>query len=490
MLDQRRQGEITSAMWRACEAFHGAIDPSETKDFVLAMLLLKYISDTAQARDDQSKQTAKPLALMAPTGANFWDLHRSLQDAGNGLRINQALREIEEANPDLRGVFRSADFDSPTLGSMEQKDRVLGNLLAAFSADALDFRSDPLEAAEAVAAAFDALIRQVAEAGGKRDGEFFTPLAISQLLARLMQPKAGEAISDPCCGSGSLLIACSQLARKSSDGQGCTLYGQEKNGNTWALAKMNMILHGEARHQLEWGDTLRNPKLLAADGSLKKFDVVVSSPPFSLRDWGHESAERDMHQRFWRGVPPRTAGDYAFISHMVETMSPRAGRMAAVVSLGVLFRGAADRQIRERLLSENLIDAVIALPAKMLPYTGIPVAILVLRKDKADNSVLFIDASRAYQHGKSRNVLRQTDLDLIESTYRGRQTVERFSRLVTPNEITANDCNLNVARYVDATQDEGTLDLTALRVERAEIKAELAHLEAKLATLLEEVGHA
>jgi type I restriction enzyme M protein len=490
MLDQRRREVITSAVWKACEAFRGSIDPGETKDFVLAMLLLKYISDVGQARVGDSKGSTTLLDLVAPTGADFWALHRALRSAGNGPRINQALRAIEEANPKLLGVFRSADFDSTALGSMEQKDRVLGDLLAAFSADALDFRADPMEAAEAVAAACDALIRQVAEAGGKRGGEFFTPMAISQLLARLMQPKGGETVSDPCCGSGSLLIICSQQARQSSGGQGCTLYGQEKDGNTWALAKMNMVLHGETQHQLEWGDTLRNPKLLAADGTLRKSDVVVSSPPFSLRDWGHESAERDVHQRYWRGVPPRTAGDYAFISHMVETLSPGTGRMAAIVSLGVLFRGAADRQIREKLLGENLIDAVIALPAKMFPYTGIPVALLVLRKDKADDSVLFIDASRAYQHGKTQNVLRQADLDLIESTYRARQNVDRYARLATPGEITANDCNLNVARYVDATEDEVLVNLTMLRAERAEVKAELASLEAKLATLLEEIGHA
>jgi type I restriction enzyme M protein len=253
---------------------------------------------------------------------------------------------------------------------------------------------------------------------------------------------------------------------------------------------MNMVLHGETQYQLEWGDTLRDPKLLGAGGHLRKFEIVVSSPPFSLKDWGHEGAERDAHQRYWRGVPPRMSGDYAFISHMVETLQPETGRMAVVVTHGVLFRGAAEGQIRERLLQENLIDAVIGLPPKMFANTSIPVAILVLRKGRVDDSVLFIDASRSYQPGKIQNVLRPTDLDLIEDTYLGRRDVSQYARLVTRTEIAANDSNLNVARYVDTTEIESEIDLNALRLERARLTVELENLEAKLAALIAGGGHA
>lgn len=195
------------------------------------------------------------------------------------------------------------------------------------------------------------------------------------------------------------------------------------------------------------------------------------------------------HQRYRRGVPPRMAGDYAFISHMVETLAP-AGRMAAVVTLGVLFRTGAERQIREQLVRENLIDAVIALPTKMFAHTAIPVAILVLRKRKADDGVMFIDASQTYQHGKTQNVLRESDLSMIEDIYRQRQDVEPYARLVDPAEIAANDFNLSVARYVAAAADEELVDLDALRAERVQLKSELARLEAKLSALLEEAGHA
>jgi len=489
MLDRQRQDAICAAVWQAFDVFHGVSDPSDSKDFALAMLLFKYVSDISRNRLIPNDERSDDKHFVVPEGSGFYVLYTARLQSGNGQRIDKALRAIEEANVGLQGAFQGISFDATSLGSLEQKDRVLCRLLETVQTDALDFRATYENAAEAVAYACDSLIRHVAEVSGKRGGEFFTPPEISQLIAHLMQPEGGDTISDPCCGSGSLLIAFSQLARKKSGSKDCILYGQEKNGRTWALAKMNMVLHGELQHQLKWGDTLRAPKLLDANGSLRKFEIVVSNPPFSLRDWGYDDAERDIHQRYWRGIPPRAAGDYAFISHMVETLNPKTGRMAVVVSLGVLFRGASERQIRKQFIQENLIDAVITLPAKMLPYTGIPVAILVMRKNKTDDSVLFIDASRSYQHGKTQNILRQADLERLENTYHARRDVNQYARLVNRPEIAANDYNLSVTRYVDVTEAEAKTDLAALRAERAQLKAELALLEAKLAILMGDIGH-
>ena len=471
MFDRQTRDAMNTAVWRACEVFRDV--SGDSKDFVLAMLLLKYISDVSQEHLDQN---------LVPQSASFHTLYAARYQSGNGPRINKALHAIEEANIALRGASQCIDFDAITLGSVEQKDRVLCQFLEAFETDALNFRIYREDAAQAVAAACDSLLNYVAE--------FTTPPEISQLLARLMQPKSGDTVCDPCCGSGSLLIACSQLARKNPDNMGCSLYGQEVNGRTWAMAKMNMFLHGETQHELAWGNTLRDPKLLNHDGSLKKFDIVVSNPPFSVRDWGHDEAKDDIHRRYSRGVPPRAAADYAFISHMIQTLEPKVGRMAVVVSLGVLFRGAVEGLIRTQLVHENLIDAVIVLPVKMLPRTTIPVAILVLRKHKVDDAVLFIDASRSYQHGKMQNVLLQTDLDLIEKTYLDRRDIDQYARLVPQSEIAANGYNLSVARYIDTTEDEATVDLPVLRAERAQLKAELASLEDRLAILLKEIDHA
>lgn len=460
----------------------------EYRDLVLAMLLVRFLSDFASAHSNQAAVASTDASYWVPDESRFDRLVAARDSADLGKRIDAALAAIEQANEGLRGVFQGISFDSTVLGNVEQKRRVLGRLLDAVNVSALNFGEGSL-AKEAAAFACDSLIKHTAEIGGRWGGEFYTPPELSQLLARLMEPTSGEAIGDPCCGTGSLLIAGSQFARARSGQGGCTLFGQEKNGSTWALAKMNIVLHGETHHRLEWGDTLRDPKLLDAAGGLTRFDVVVSTPPFSLRDWGHEMAERDVHQRYRRGVPPRMAGDFAFISHMVETLAP-AGRMAAVVTLGVLFRTGAERQIREQLVRENLIDAVIALPTKMFAHTAIPVAILVLRKRKADDGVMLIDASHTYQHGKTRNVLRESDLSMIEDIYRRRQDVAPYARLVFPAEIAANDFNLSVARYVAAEADEELVDLDALRAERFQLKSELARLEAKLSALLEEAGHA
>jgi type I restriction enzyme M protein len=267
------------------------------------------------------------------------------------------------------------------------------------------------------------------------------------------------------------------------------LYGQEAIGSTWALAKMNMFLHGEDNHRIEWGDTIRNPKLLDADDRLKHFDVVVANPPFSLEKWGHGTAEGDKFGRFRRGLPPKTKGDYAFILHMIETMKPKTGRMAVVAPHGVLFRGSSEGVIRRKLVEENLLDAVIGLPEKLFYGTGIPAAILVLRKSKKDKNVLFIDASREYLSGKNQNQLSPAHIAKIVATYQARQNVDKYAHLATPEEMAGNDYNLNIPRYVDTFEEEAEIDLMAVRAEREKLKAELAELEVKMDGYLKELGY-
>lgn len=489
MLNHQQKEELSHAMGRVLEASRGAADLSDVRDCALALLLLKYMSDCSRGDRRMTVAPATEQAWFMPDGANFYALLADQHEAGIGQRIDRVLHAIEEANRSLENVFQQIRFDSAAWGSAEQKDRSLAHLLASFTVKTLDFCSWGDFAPEAVAYACDTLIRQTAAAIGKRGGEFFTPPELSQLIARLVKAEPGESISDPFCGSGTLLMTCGQFAgQKPGLQDSCSLYGQEKNGRTWALANINMVLHGENRAQLAWGDTLRDPKLLAKDGrTLQTFDVVVSCPPFSVRDWGHENAGHDPWRRYQRGAPPRASGDYAFISHMVATLKADTGRMAVVVSLGVLFRGGAEQQIREKLLQENLVDAVIALPPKMLPHTAIPVALLVIRKGKADDHVLFIDASLGYQHGKLQNALREDDLARIESAYQRREDIPKYSRRVSLAEIASNSHNLNVARYIDTTDDDETLDLGALRAERDQIRAELAHLESRMAELIMEV---
>jgi type I restriction enzyme M protein len=252
---------------------------------------------------------------------------------------------------------------------------------------------------------------------------------------------------------------------------------------------MNMFLHGEDNHKIEWGDTIRNPKLLDKNGDLELFDIVTANPPFSLEKWGHEEAEHDPFGRFRRGIPPKTKGDYAFILHMVETLRPKTGRMGVVVPHGVLFRGSTEGAIRQKLIDENLLDTVIGLPEKLFYGTGIPAAILIFKKSKADDKVLFIDASRGFKAGKNQNVLASENIDNIVATYKARQSVDKYAYVATLQEIKDNDYNLNIPRYVDTFEEEEEIDLLAVQGERVALKAELVALEEKMAGYLKELGY-
>lgn len=479
MLDAEAKQSIRHALGRSFNLVRGVADVGEVRDHLLALLVLKYASD----------RTNHAFALDADVGSlpPFEQLLNAKQLPDIGQRIDRALADLEKQHPLLQDAFHSVRFDSSLLGEPKQRQHLIADLLSCFGLREFDFRSGA--SAEAAGFACETLISEAAVVAGKRGAEFFTPPEVSRLIAGILQPEARESVGDPCCGSGTLLLTCSAFARARSGGEGCQLFGQEKNGSTWALAKINMFVHEELAAQLVWGDTLKDPRLVT-EGQLQRFDVVVSSPPFNVKDWGQELAATDPYGRYRRGVPPRGTADYAFISHMVETLKPGHGRMAVVVSHGVLFRSGAELQIRRQLLEENLVDAVIALPAKLLPNTSLPIALLVLRRDKGDGQVLFIDASRQFEHGKAQNQLRDADIARIEATYAARADVEGYARLASLEDILQNDGNLSVARYVDAVKQVCQVDLEALRVERAQLRAELEGLESRFASLIGEVSRA
>ncbi len=495
------QENINAAVWAACDTFRGTVDPSIYKDYVLTMLFLKYVSDVWQDHYDDYKQQygdhpklieemLKNERFVLPASASFYALHALRHTPGNGERIDKALHAIEEANlGKLRDVFQDISFNSNKLGDEQQKNDILRHLLEDFAKPELNLGESRVGQLDVIGNAYEFLIKNFASTSGKKAGEFYTPPEVSTLMARLMDPQPGDEICDPTCGSGSLLMKCGRLIRQRTGARRYALYGQEAIGSTWALAKMNMFLHGEDNHRIEWGDTIRNPKLLDSTASLKHFDIVVANPPFSLEKWGFEGAEADKFSRFRRGLPPRTKGDYAFILHMVETMKPGTGRMAVVVPHGVLFRGAAEGRIRQKLIEENLLDVVIGLPEKLFYGTGIPAAVLVFRKHKADDKVLFIDASRDFEAGKNQNMLREADLQRILDAAAARQPVARYAHLATPAEIAENDFNLNIPRYVDTFEEEAAIDLMAVRREREQLKAELARLEVQMDGYLKELGY-
>ena len=469
------------------------------------MLFLKYISDVWQDHYDGYKkeygdepeliaEMMKTERFVLPEQSNFYALYNRRYEPGNGERIDMALHALEEANGTKlkdagKSVFQDISFNTDKLGEEKQKNTILKDLLEVFAVADLDLRPSRVGSLDVIGNGYEFLIKNFAASGGQKAGEFYTPPEVSDLISELLDPQAGDSICDPACGSGSLLMKCGRKVVKNHGSKHYALYGQEAIGSTWSLAKMNMFLHGEDNHKIEWGDTIRNPKLLNQNGDLMLFDIVTANPPFSLDKWGHDQAENDPFHRFHRGVPPKTKGDYAFISHMIETLKPVTGRMGVVVPHGVLFRGSSEGKIRQQLIDENLLDAVIGLPEKLFYGTGIPAAILIFKKHKSDDSVLFIDASREYQSGKNQNSLSADNIAKIVATYQERANVVKYAFVASLKDIQDNDYNLNIPRYVDTFEEEAEIDLIAVRNERVQLQSELAALESQMAQYLEELGY-
>lgn len=497
------QEELNSTIWKACDTFRGIIDPSDYKNYILVMLFLKYISDVAKERrsdleqryggnEEMIRRQMDRDRFKLPEDADFDTIfrRRTIQDINVGEQIDIALESIEEANRSkLEGVFRKISFNSDNLGETKDRNRRLKNLLEDFAE--LDLRPSRVSG-DIIGNSYQFLIKLFAADAGKKGGDFYTPLEVSRLLGKLLKPKPGSRICDPACGSGSLLL---EVAHEIKEEHNYSLFGQEVNGGTWALCKMNMFLHDEDDAKIEWADTLNNPKLIDDAMRLTRFDIVTANPPFSLDKWGAESAGSDAFKRYWRGIPPKSKGDYAFISHMIETAKPREGRVGVVVPHGVLFRGGAEGKIRQHLIEENLLDAVIGLPENLFHGTGIPAAILVFdrsRESGGENQdrkdVLFIDASREFQAGKNKNILRDSDIQAIAEVYQARTDREKFSRNVPTVEIAENDFNLNIPRYIDTFEEPEPVDLKKLQQEIDVLEDKLSEVRSTLRQQLEELG--
>ncbi|MBX2916765.1 MAG: type I restriction-modification system subunit M [Cyclobacteriaceae bacterium] len=501
------QAEINNIVWKACDTFRGVIDPSQYKDYILTMLFVKYVSDVWKDKRSfyAEKYNNDPIRIeralrnerfQVPESCTFDYLFENRNAANVGELINTALESMEDANRSkLERVFRNIDFNSEAnLGQTKDRNRRLKNLLVDFSA--LDLQPSHLEDNDVIGDAYEYLIERFASDAGKKAGEFYTPAQVSKLLAKLIDPQPGDRIIDPTCGSGSLLIKTSKEVGTNN----FSLYGQEINGSTWALARMNMFLHEIDNADIQWGDTLNNPKLLEGDNLLKG-NKVVANPPFSLDKWGAENALTDQFKRFHRGVPPQSKGDYAFISHMIESTYEDTGKVGVILPHGVLFRSSSEGKIRQQLIEENLLEAVVGLPSNLFFGTGIPAVILIFNRAKGKNKdVLFIDASQGYEAGKNQNRLRDSDIDKIVATYKAYQKAkplttevgevieERYAYRATLKELEENEYNLNIPRYVDTFEEEEPVDITATQQNIRVLKSELTAVEQKMEGYLKELG--
>ncbi|EKE02602.1 MAG: hypothetical protein ACD_20C00357G0025 [uncultured bacterium] len=494
--EEIRQEKINSTIWKACDTFRGVVDPSEYKNYILVFLFLKYLSDSWKEKlekckeefGDDKERTNRRMSrerFTLPENCSFDYIYSMRNEDNIGEIINQALDGIEEANKaKLENVFRNIDFNSESnLGETKDRNTRLKNLIEDFADKELDLRPSRIGNNDIIGNVYEYLIARFASGAGKKGGEFYTPAEVAILLAKLLKAQPGDRISDPTAGSGSLLI---RVAREIGNSD-FSLYGQESNGSTWALCKMNMFLHEMDNARIEWGDTLRNPKLLEND-KLMKFDIVVSNPPFSLDKWGADVAEADDYNRFHRGIPPKSKADYAFITHMIETSTEGTGKVGVIVPHGVLFRESSEGKIRRQLIEENLLEAVIGLPQNLFYGTGIPAAILIFNKGKTTKDVLFIDGSRQYEAGKNQNKLSDKNINDIVEVYTKGETRDKYSYKATYQEIVDNEYNLNIPRYVDTFEEEGEISITDVQKQINSLESELLQVRQEMQGYLEELG--
>ena len=487
---------INSIVWKACDAFRGSMDASKYKDYILSMLFMKYLSyfhrerlqelqEKYQGDKERIKRSLSREKFILDESCTFEYLLQNKEANNLGEIINKALAKIEEDNPNkLEGIFRNVDFnDKNLLGESKERNAVLRNFLEVYANPDLDLSPSKISGRDVIGDAYEFLIAEFASDSGKKGGEFFTPSEVSMLLAKLVGAKEGERIYDPTCGSGSLLIKSS----KEVGSENFAIYGQEKNSQTHSLCRMNMYLHEIDDAKIEWGDTIRNPRQIQND-TLMKFDVIVANPPFSLDQWGVDEAKDDRWGRFSSyPLPPKGNGDYAFIIHMIASLAPY-GRMGVILPHGVLFRGSSEGKIRKQLIDENLLDAVIGLPANLFYGTSIPACILIFKRDRERKDILFIDASKEFQKSKNQNMLTQENITKILSTYHNRQEIEKYSHIATLEEIQENDYNLNIPRYVDTFEKEEEVDIPSTLKNIAKLDEEIAKTQKKMDSYLKELG--
>ena len=449
-----KKSQLYSSLWQSCDELRGGMDASQYKDYVLTLLFMKYVSDKYAGKSDA-------LIEVLP-GGGFADMVKLKGDKEIGDRINKIIGRLAEAN-DLKGVIDQADFnDESKLGSGKEMQDRLSKLVAIF--DGLDFRANRAEGDDLLGDAYEYLMRHFATESGKSKGQFYTPAEVSRIMAQVVgigaDTRPDQTIYDPTCGSGSLLLKAADEAPR-----GISIYGQEMDVATWALARMNMILHGHPTAELWRGNTLASPHFKTWDDSLKTFDFAVANPPFSSKAWasGLDPAN-DAFGRFAYGIPPDKNGDYAFLLHLIASLKST-GKGAIILPHGVLFRGNREADIRRNLIQRGLIKGIIGLPANLFYGTGIPACIIVIDKAQAHvrSGIFMIDASKSFLKDGNKNRLRAQDIHKIVDVFNRQIELPRYSRMVPVSEIgsVANDYNLNLPRYIDASEPEDLHDLHA-----------------------------
>lgn len=511
---------LESWLWDSANILRGSIDSSDFKNYIFGLLFLKRANDvfeeeveTLMRQDDCSRTEAEEATYFRVPPEARWEAVKQVTE-NIGVALDKAFAAIERENPDqhLEGVMTATKF-----GDKEKlTDDTLQRLLRHFNKHSL--RNADLYTPDLLGDAYEYLIKQFADDAGKKGGEFYTPRGVVQLVVGLVQPEVKNLVYDPTCGSGGMLIEAARYVAGLPEGRrganvNVSLFGQEKNLGTWAIAKLNMFLHNFGSADLRKGDTLTDPRHTAGKDELMLFDRVLANPPFSQDRWwtpaetattkvldkkgkekevtpNYASAVSDTFGRFHFGTPPRSYADLAFLQHMLAVLKQN-GRLGVVLPHGTLFRGGAEGSIRQRLLEADLVEGIVGLPSALFYNTGIPAAIWVLAKTKPAarrGHVLVLDASQDYKAGKNQNELEPAHVAHILAAYNAGQDVEKYLRVVPLTEIKANDYNLNISRYIDRSEAAAAIDLAAVHVALRGLEAKEAEIDEKLENLLAEIG--
>lgn len=494
--------ELESTLWQCADILRGELTGAEYKDYIFGMLFLKRLNDEF----DEERNTRKN--EFSEDGLDEEEITELLEDPGIyetffvpqqarwaklkeltlniGPELDKAFKAIEDEpmNSELIGVLSTTNYNDKE----KVPDKKLSQLLIKFSS--VNLANSNLESEDMLGDAYQYLIKQFADQGGKKGGEFYTPTEVVKILTNILKPEEGDRIYDPTCGSGGMLIQSIEYVKKhDGNAKNLSLFGQEINLSTWAICKMNMLFHVAKGADIQKGDTIREPKHTEG-GVLKTFDKVLANPPFSLKNWGVDEAEHDAFHRFTYGIPPKSYGDLAFVEHMLSSLNMK-GKMASVVPHGVLFRGSSEGKIRKGFIEDDLIEAVIGLPQNIFYGTGIPAAIIVLNKAKTEErqgKILFIDGSNDFVKDGNKNKLREEDIDKIVEVFDNYVDVEKYATVVDIKTIEENDFNLNISRYVDTTEEEELVDIQGVLEEIKELEVKEAETKEKLNGFLKELG--
>jgi len=488
--------QLKQFLWRSADILRGKIDSSDYKKYIFGLLFYKRISDVwyeeykkvlEEYHDEEIAKADHNHRFQVPKDCR-WEVIQK-QAEGIGHKLNEVFDKLTNANsPRLDKIFDDLDFANKDKFPNETIQRLINH----FSQHNF---GDNYISSDLLGDAYEYLIEQFAADAGKKGGEFYTPREVERVIINILKPHEKDHIYDMAVGSGGFLLeAYHHLKNEAGEkkARSLYLYGQEINIGTYAIAKINMFLHGLDSADIQRGDTLADPKFLNPDGSLKTFDICVANPPYSISEWEYEIFKHDKYGRVTDyEMPPAKKADYAFVLHMVKSMNEN-GRAGIVLPHGVLFRGGAEGRIREGLIKNDLIEAIIALPAKLFYGTGIPAAIVIFNKNKPEshkNRILIIDAEQDYEEGKNQNRLRKKDIEKIVLAFEGYHDIEKYARVIPVKELEENEFNLNVRRYIENGEDEVVVDVKTVWSEVKEIEKDREVIDKKVEGYLKELKY-